>query len=396
MDFNLRFAFAITATLLLSSCGSGNDLTPVTVKKEILSAGAAAPCASGLAAFEKNLYLPILRSKCIDCHDKGGIGPAHSTADPIASYNMIKTYVNFAELSQSRIIQHVQIKHWVNYDASETGCSVSDITTALQNWWDQGEKACPSSDTAQTATALIPAQLPLFPQESFVPMTWKLDALGDAFVGAEFQVEIQQLAIPTSTSAGAYRLRKPRIATTQQGLAVEGIHFFVNGKAQDNANGWEHLGAQIAGHEVSGASGSTASFDGAPVLSGREIIALQDQASGDTLSVTFSGIQVIAKPLCKNLTVFQTKILPVIQQSTCIGCHQGGAASNFNGSSKLLLTGPDVNICGAVRERADFSLGEPSPFVEIGFLQANDHPPVDQLPQTFNQDWQTWISGENP
>jgi hypothetical protein len=389
MDFNLRFCFSLAIlSVALLSCG-GNSSAPTT-RNEAGSHDSSPPCASGLAAFEKNLYKPILRTTCLDCHDAAGPGPAHSTIDPAASYAMIKTYVNFGELSQSRIIQHVQTKHWVNYDPSATGCSISDMTTALQNWWDQGEKDCPSSQTAQTSATLIPSQLPLFPQESFVPMTWKLDSLGEAFAGAVFQVEIQQLAIPTSTSAGAYRLRKPRIATPQTGISINGIHFFVNGKVQDTANGWEHLGAQIAGHETNRAD----IFDGSPVLSGREQIFLQDQASGDSLSVTFSGIQVIAKPLCKDLPVFQAKVLPVIHQLSCVGCHSGGAPGLFNGSSKLLLTGSDADICGAVRERVNFSTGEPSPFMQIGFLQSNDHPPVDLAPQTFNQDWQSWVTGE--
>src|ERR1700733_5996684 len=102
MDFNLRLSFSLAAlSVTLLSCGS-NSSAP-TNRNEAGSHDSSPPCASGLAAFETNIYKPILRTTCLDCHDAAGPGPAHSTIDPAASYAMIKTYVNFGELSQSRI-----------------------------------------------------------------------------------------------------------------------------------------------------------------------------------------------------------------------------------------------------------------------------------------------------
>ena len=369
MDFNPRHA--ISGFLIFSSS---------------YGICADAPCPQGLAAFEKNLYTPILRHNCVECHDVGGIGPEHSTADPIASYAAIETYVNFAQMDQSRIIQHVQTKHWVNYDTAATGVSVDQMTGALQAWWADGEKSCPNSSTAQTSAAAIPAGLPVFPAESFVKMSWALDALDPEFKGSQFEVEIQQLAAPTSTTSGAYRLRKPRLSTPQSGISFEGIRFYINGKLLDSANGWAHLGARIAGH------GNT--FDQAPVLSGRHLILLQDLAVGDVLSVAFTGVQVIAAPKCGNLAVFQAKILPVIQKNSCISCHAAGPPSDFDGSRYLSFQASDDQVCASVLERTSLVHQNASPFYLIGFLQSYDHPPTLPAPASFSQDWQSWVTGE--
>jgi hypothetical protein len=382
MDFNLRAfpaVFLVSTFLLLASLQSFADDTP---------------CAQGLDAFKRNVYKPILRTKCIDCHDVGGIGPAHSSSDPVASYKMIKTYVQFAQLNRSRIVQHVQSQHWADYNSKETGVSVADIMTALQSWWDQGESSCPDSATAQTATLAIPTDLPLFPSQSFVPVSWKLDSLGPAFVGSQFQVEVQQMALPTSTTSGAYRLRKPRIATPRTGMVIKGIRFFINGKDPLNAVGWENIGSRIGGHIPATLPQGSDPFALAPVLSGRHLILLQDQVQGDMLSVAFTGVQVTPTPNCKNLSGFQKSILPVLQASSCTNCHSGGTPSSFNGSGRLLLNGNDAQVCATALERADFAHPEASAFYLIGFLNEYDHPPSTPAPQGFEADWKAWIATE--
>ena len=312
----------------------------------------------------------------------------------MASYQMMKTYVDFAQLDQSRIIQHVQTKHWVNYDASESGVSVDDAMAALKAWWGQGESSCPDSATAQTASLAIPDGLPVFPAPGFVPVAWKLDALGPAFAGSEFQVEVQQLALPTSTTSGAYRLRKPRIATPYAGMSVKGIQLFINGKAPLNAVGWENVDSHVAGHVAAKPLPGDDPFSQAPALSGRHLILLQDAAHGDVLSVSFTGVEFNNAPQCKNLAGFQKTILPVIQQNSCLSCHGGGAPSTFNGSSRLLLSGTDAEICAAALERVNSLHPEASPFYLIGFLNELDHPPSASVPSGLSKDWNAWVATE--
>jgi mono/diheme cytochrome c family protein len=410
MDFipRLRALFLVSLAMAgLSSCGqqSPDDMASDTQKSDVLKLlqfghkDHAAPCATGLQAFQSTIYSTILRPQCAECHDGTGSGPAsgppHSSADPVAAYQEASNYVDFTQpLDQSFFVQKVQQKHWLKNDSKAVGTTVALMTQALQAWWDQGENACPDYASAQTAGAAIPAGLPLAPAEQYVPMSWKLDSLGAPFTGSVFQVEIQQLTAPTATTAGAYRVRKPRIATPQTGLSVTGIQFFINGKTPTNAVGWENLEAKIAGHIAANAPAGSDVFNQAPVLSGRPLILLQDLAQGDVLSVAFSGVQVIPAPQCQNLAGFQKAILPVIQQSSCIGCHNGGTPAEFNGGSRLTLAGTDAAICAAVLERTDNAHSDASPFYQIGFLNENDHPPSVPAPSTFSLDWETWVQAE--
>lgn len=414
MDFISRLKvilFISTAVVLFPSCGNNspdnNDVTEITKKSELLKSlqfghdDSTPPCAQGLAAFEATLYSKVLRPQCAECHDGAGAGPAsgppHSSADPVASYNLIESsdYVDFTQpLDQSTFILKVNQKHWLKYDKNAAGVTADQMTAALQAWWDQGESSCPDYATAQSAGIVIPSNLPLAPAENYVPMSWKLDSLGSPFTGSQFQVEIQQLAAPTSTTAGAYRVRKPRIATPQTGLSVTGIQFFVNGKVPTNAVGWENLESKIAGHIPASPPAGSDVFNQAPVLSGRPLILLQDLAQGDVLSVAFSGVQVIAAPQCQNVAGFQKTILPVIQQMSCVGCHNGGAPSEFNGGPRFTLGGTDAQICAAVLERTDNAHSDASPFYQVGFLNENDHPPSVPAPTTFSLDWETWVGAE--
>ncbi len=413
MDFisRLRILFLISVFLIcLSSCGKESrkdDVSEITKKSELFKSlqfghnDQAAPCAQGLAAFENTLYKTVLRPQCAECHDGTGSGPAsgppHSSADPVASYNLIASsgYVDFTQpLDQSTFVFKVQQKHWVKYDKNATGVTVDQMTQALQAWWDQGESSCPDYATTQTAGAVIPSSLPLAPSENYVSMSWKLDSLGPMFTGSQFQVDIQQLTAPTKTTAGAYRVRKPRIATPQTGFAVTGIQFFINGKVPTNAVGWENLQSKIAGHIPANSPAGADIFNQAPVLSGRPLILLQDLAQGDVLTVSFSGVQIIPAPQCSNLAGFQKTILPVIQQSSCVGCHNGGAATEFNGGPRLTLAGTDAQICAAVLERTDNAHSDASPFYQVGFLNENDHPPSVPAPSSFSLDWETWVAAE--
>ena len=99
----------------LSACNKNGSQMISTSPNSVLR-GADDSCGDGLAAFTKNLYTPILRQSCVECHDANQNGPPHSTGDVNASYALIKTYVNFAQIDKSRIISRVKSQHWLNYD----------------------------------------------------------------------------------------------------------------------------------------------------------------------------------------------------------------------------------------------------------------------------------------
>ncbi len=343
------------------------------------------PCPDGIAAFTKNVYTPILRQSCVACHDANEDGPPHSTSDMAASYKMIKSYVDFSQISKSRIIARVKSKHWLNYDAKATGTSVQIMSDAIQSWWDQGEKSCPNAATPQSSTTLIPVNLPAYPDDQFMTITWALDSLGKSFVGSSFSVDVQLFAAATKTTAGAYRLQKPRFMTSHAGVKIGGVQIYINQKYQGTSNAWGNLNAEIAGYQKF-----------APLLSPRNVILLQDQPTGDTLSVAFTGLQFTPNaPICKSLGVFQSKILPVIKQNSCVLCHSASATSGLGGGEYLNFENADDVNCAQVREHVDFAHPEASVFMTLGFTEALNHPPAIQLPAQFTQDWVKWVLSES-
>ena len=229
---------SVALALGFSACTKPANPPDVVVPTANIYHGADDSCPDGIAAFNKNLYTPILRQNCIECHDQNGDGPPHSTADVNASYALIKTYVDFAQIDKSRIISRVKSQHWLNYDPKATGTTVDLMTAALQNWFDQGEKSCPNSATAQSSMTLIPTTLPVYPDDHFTTLTWKLDSLGSAFVGSQFSVDIQIFSAATSTTLAAYRLKQPRFASLKPGVKIGGVQLYLNQKLQVTSNAW--------------------------------------------------------------------------------------------------------------------------------------------------------------
>ncbi len=351
-------------------------------------------CADGLDAFTKNVYKPILRQTCVSCHDNDQDAPPHSSADVLASYTMIKSYVDFAQLEKSRIISRVKSQHWINYDPKATGTTVPIMLSALQSWWDGGEKSCATAATPQSAGVLIPSGLPSFPEERYVNMTWKLDSLGAAFVGSQFSVDVQVFATPTATTPGAYRLRSPRFASVKAGVKIGGVQIYLNKKLQATASSWANMNAEIGGHLTSSKASGEEVFLTAPTLSSRHVILIQDQAAGDMLSVGFTGLQFTPAPQCKSLAQFQSKILPVVQQNSCVICHSPASKNAIGAGNILNFAVPDDVACALTRERADFAHPESSVFLLLGFTEAMNHPPAINLPSSFSKDWVNWVKAE--
>lgn len=379
--------------LSLVACSKSSRISQVNPVATVLQ-GSGDPCPDGIAAFTKNVYTPILRQSCVECHDENEDGPPHSTADVQASYAAIKSYVDFAQLDKSRLVSRVKSQHWVNYDPKATGTTVPIITAALQSWFDEGEKSCPNAATQISTSLSIPTQLPVYPEDKFVNMSWKLDSLGAAFVGSQFSMDVQLFAAPTTTTPGAYRLRKPKFASLKPGVKIGGIEIFLNQKLQQTASAWGNLNAEIGGHIPLAKVNKDDVFATAPTLSSRHVIILQDQAAGDVLSVAFTGLQFSAAPACKALPVFQSKILPAVKQNSCVICHSPPAKNAIGAGDILNFAVSDDVACALTRERADFAHPESSVFFLLGFTEALDHPPAINLPASFSKDWYNWVKAE--
>lgn len=385
---------SVAFILGFSACTKPTSPPDVIVPAASVFRGADDTCPDGIAAFTKNLYTPILRQNCVECHDENGAGPPHSTADVNASYALIKTYVDFAQIDKSRIVSRVKSQHWLNYNPKATGTTVDLMTAALQNWFDQGEKSCPNSTTPQSSMTLVPTNLPVYPDDHFMTLTWKLDSLGSAFVGSQFSVDMQMFVAASSTTPAAYRLKQPRFASMKPGVKIGGIQLYLNQKLQVTSNAWATINAEIGGHIAAAKATGDDVFTTAPILSPRHVILLQDQPTGDSLSVAFTGLQFTTAPTCKSLATFQAKILPVIQQNSCVICHSLASQNAIGAGQFLNFAVADDVACALARERSDFVHPANSVFFLLGFTEALDHPPAINLPASFTQDWANWVKSE--
>src|SRR5436305_8993605 len=98
---------SLGATLVLFSCGKkeqrkfdlGDDRGFV-----LLDAPARDACEVGIKAFGGTVH-KLLRQDCTQCHDSGGMGPAHSISDVAKSYSRILAYVDWTDMNNSRLVK---------------------------------------------------------------------------------------------------------------------------------------------------------------------------------------------------------------------------------------------------------------------------------------------------
>lgn len=200
------------------------------------SYGADEGCEAGQRAFAKTLH-PVLRAKCIACHDVGGIGPEHSAADIAVAYPIARMPVNFMDIGSSLFVKKVAQKHWLNYDDTAQGMLVSELAPLIQAWWDEGEAECEVSYAYKSGNLALPSDLPTRSDGKYTTLEWNL---GDCALS----VDVQEFAPVTETNLGAYRVKAPRITCTKA-HHIEGLRFFVNGESEVFENIYDSVKVDI-------------------------------------------------------------------------------------------------------------------------------------------------------
>lgn len=381
MIMNGRFfgkCILITTSLFLS--GFGFNQNPSSV------------CESGLAAFTTETH-PFLRSRCLECHGENGMGPGHSVENTRVAYQMAKEFINFQDIASSRMVTHVNSKHWLEYDPNAVGATGDEIMPRLQAWWDMGQRECPEESSIVTGVLPLPEDLPLAESGRFISLRWDLSVISSSWQGAFFELEIQRFTEGTNEARGSYRVRKPRLATPEKTVHLKGIRVLVNDQYDPLENTYTSIEKTV----------SASSFEESsqlwpfPVLSSQLMIVIEDEQVTDQVSIAFDILEVVNPRACQALDAFQSKVESTMVAKRCFNCHSGGPEGHpgvGNGRIRFPMTGTSFELCAKILERVDFGVPEMSPIIQYPMHSANGHPLIITNPQDTQPSWIEWIEAE--
>jgi hypothetical protein len=353
-------------------------------------------CQAGVTAFTSSVHA-LIRTHCTHCHDVNADirqGPPFAVADPTDSYGRVERLVNWDNLAQSYLVTKGGNRHCVGYGFDcQTG--PDEIMAALNAWWSGGESTCPRLGNFFSDEVVLPAGLPTG-ADSWVKMRWDLSNIDPSLDGALFEVEAQQFAAPNGTVKGAYRFRKPRLASVLNPVHVKGIRILVNGKFDSFADEYVTVDQTVAAAPIP--SDASAPLPHA-VLSADPLIVSEDQGvAADKLSLGFDVLQAVAMPpKCKALPLYQKGVVPAINARNCYYCH-GGGSQNLPGTeparSRLSFAGDDAGLCAKLVQRATAWNPQISPLIAYPLKGAFEHPRIIPSVSEVFPGWTNWIAAE--
>jgi hypothetical protein len=343
-------------------------------------------CDQGLTAFQNSVHA-LVRERCVACHERGP-GPAFAVPDVAQSYAHILRYVNFDDIPNSYFVtkggnMHCQL-YGVNCQTNQ-----ADVEAVLRGWWDAGEDSCPRKGRFFSEAVALPTELPSR-QQGFVPMRWSLQTIDQSLLrGAVFEVEVQKFADAGQDAPGAYRFRKPRLASPDKHLRVENVKLLVNGKFDVLANAYTAIASSVTAKAIPSAGAL-----GQPVLSAKPMIVPEDIAGADKIVVSFEVLQQeSAARTCRAQTSFTQNVLPVVTARNCRGCH--GDAAQVAGQ-RFFMSADNGALCNEFLQRVDFNVLMNSPLIDYPLRGANDHARIIPRLDEVTPAWTDWIRAERP
>ncbi len=392
------------APLLLAGCGGAPSQPSRTSAAEVaddsdgdelaLHSEGLVACPQGLNAFSQSVH-PLVTANCAGCHDRREgrqNGPQFAVVDAAQSYDRILRYVNFDNLDASLFVVKGGNQHCSSYGIN-CGISYDQIKLQLKSWWDGGESQCLRKGKYITPGFTVPTDLPTR-AIGFKALHWDLGTLRPDLQGATFELEAQIFAAPGDATKGAYRFRKPRLITGQGTYAVGNVRVLVNGKLDPLANGYSSI-AKVVRPEALPSDATKPSQH--PVLSSKGMLVVMDQAIGDQLAISFESVDDATPRSCRDLTMFQEQVLPVLAARNCYSCHGGGTESLPGRSptkDRLSMAVTDAELCARFLERTDFDIAMNSPIVDYALRGMNDHPRIIPNLSEINPSWLGWIASE--
>ncbi len=318
-------------------------------------------CEAGVASFRKNLH-PLLMKKCMECHDENGMGPTHTVLDPVASYSKIRKYVDFMSIPRSMLVTKGGNWHCRGRAGSpDCGSSPEALTSALQAWWDDGEKGCALKNALITKAQPLPKDLPVSDSQ-FTPIEWDLGDVRPALKGIIFKIFVQGYSQPSATTSEAYRFRSPEIysktALPGRSFEVKGIKVLINGAFDPMADSYARLKVHTDDQTMT-------PF----LLSTRDLIVLDDQgAKADQISIAFEEIAIRSPVECRDVSTF-VAVMSETQLQCTSGCH--GSQDSPAAQAWNLKDSPKI-VCMRYLTRINKYFVAQSPLVQMA-LGRNGH-----------------------
>lgn len=225
--------------------------------------------AVALAAFEKSVYT-ITSNQCVGCHGRG-IGPQFAVADIEQAYTLSKSYADFTDPSLSVFVSRMMDGH-CGADCSTDG---SRMTAAIQEWWDEGEsiKDAGGLNGNERVTPDLALPNPLPTGATYYTLQWDLGVISEGIAATYFTIEIQQF------DAEAYRVRNPKLRTTDRKIDIADIKVLVNGIYDPGSNDYTVISALLLQNTIR-------------ILSPALMLVLQDRGPAeDKIAISFGKIE---------------------------------------------------------------------------------------------------------
>jgi hypothetical protein len=357
-------------------------------------------CDAGIAAFRTSVH-SLIRARCVACHDVNATvrqGPPFAVADPAESYSRVERHVKWDDRPNSYLVIKGGNRHCVGY-GFDCATGPEDLRAVVEQWWTGGESSCPRLGKYFTQPQKLPANLPTG-RDSWVAMRFDLSEIDPSLDGAIFEIEVQHFAQPGDGLPGAYRFRKPRLASVLNPVRLKGIKVLINGKYDAFANGYVPLELTVGAAPIPADPKIPLPH---PVLSADPLIVAQDLASGDQISIAFDDLKAVAVvPGCRSLALYQKGVVPTLNARKCTYCHGGNDPNEppptdpmmIQARKRLSFAGNDAALCGKLLQRVTPWNHRISPLIAYPLKGIYDHPRIIPSISEVSPGWLDWMAAE--
>lgn len=329
--------------------------------------------------FDRTLHQYLLQQTCVQCHTKAaGKAPYfHSDANLVLAYDDARELSDFGNPAGSRIVKKLLTDHNCGSD-SQCRAMAAKVQDLIAEWAkDEAELPAPPTCQGDLETGLDI----VLPGVSVAPtdlskttdkeLRWDVGAINSVVGKVTFSVKIRLFTDPSASSAGAYKLSYPTLATQDKRLEVLSVVPILNNSPAPSYSNW--AGANfVVGALIFDA---TATVLGFPPISDFKMIVdwinTKDGTTtptGDTIGFTLrvkettDAVSATTKaPGCKSPTywkivynnVFDEKILSGgVYVGRCTVCH-GDTTQPANIAMNLSAVSNDACLQALMRTNFD-------------------------------------------
>jgi hypothetical protein len=388
LRLSLSIVVAALVTFVMSACTADGPMVDASSQAATKGGegaihGQAEICTAGFTGF-KTQFLPMVQNEvCNTCHNGDNPNaPPWLVGDDEQMYLSVKNYVNFGDLTSSRLFIRAGNRHCGG------GCNAAmadRMKGYLQSWFNAGESTCDQSVSLRTEPQPIPADLP---SDHYVTMGWELSSIDVGLRGARIEVEIRRFTAAEGPTPGSYFIRKPRFVSTEPfNLTVQKMRILNNRAFQEAANEFERVNAVVGPDQTGGALSY-------PVLSPEPLILVEDHPGADQLMVSFEKLVATDRRMCRAMDKFRDKVKPVVEARSCTSCHVPGATSDAVATTRFDMSGTDEEMCAKFLSRTWSNTDVFPALIQYPLFGRFEHPRVLVGSNNILPDWTDWITAE--